>query len=211
MYWYKNAGTGVRVAGTGTRGSTANTFNGPAGLVVDSVGNMYISDYFNNRVMKWTPNAAVGVLVAGTGVAGNGNDQLYQPQNLYLDESNSYLYIADSLNHRIQRYHEGVSMNDTTVADGNGPGPGNNQLNTPYGIWILNKTGAMYIADYNNQRVQRWSLEATSGVTIVGITGSSGTSSTLLNGPSSVLLNYNETYLYVSDMNNNRVLCFQLI
>jgi DNA-binding beta-propeller fold protein YncE len=58
---------------------------------------------------------------------------------------------------------------------------------------------------------QRWNAGATSGVTIAGITGSSGTSATLFNGPRTVLLNPNETYMYVSDMNNNRVQRFTLL
>ncbi len=211
MLWLMNSSTGILAAGTGAYGSTPSTFISVSGLAVDSLGNMYISDYINHRIMKWAPNATDGTLVAGTGVGGNSNQQLDLPYGLYLDESNSYLYIADTSNHRIQRYQLGNAMNGTTVAGGNGQGTGNQQLNTPFGVCVSKNTGAIYIADTFNHRIQYWIPGATSGVTIVGITGISGTSSTLLYNPPSVVLSQNETYLYVSEMGNNRVQRFMLI
>jgi DNA-binding beta-propeller fold protein YncE len=160
--------------------------------------------------MKWAPNATSGILVAGTGVSGNSSQQLHSPYGLYLDENNSYLYIADLANSRIQRYSLNTTTNGTTVAGGNGAGSGSNQLNQPYGICVSKQTGDIYIADFNNNRIQRWSPGATSGVTIVGITGVSGINATLLNGPANVILNKNETFLYVTDRNNHRVQRFQL-
>jgi sugar lactone lactonase YvrE len=211
MLWRKNSSTGTRVAGTGSAGSTSNQFNGPVGLVVDSMGNLYVSDAFNHRVMKWAPNATSGTLVAGTGVAGSGAQQLNRPYGIYLDEYNSYLYIADINNHRLQRQYLGVTPNVTTVAGGYGSGTSSYQLNSPTGVYVSKNTGAMYIVDCNNNRIQRWNAGATSGVTIAGIGGSSGTNATLFNTPVAVLLDPSETYMYVSDTNNNRVQRFTLI
>jgi hypothetical protein len=213
MLWLNNSSSGVIVAGNGTCSSAASTstFYHTAGLAVDSQKNIYLSDQVNNRVLKWKQNATNGTLIAGTGVIGNGSQQLYYPYGIYLDELNSYLYIADSNNHRIQRYYLGVTTHVTTVAGGNGPGSGNNQLNTPNDVCVSKKTGDIYIADTLNNRVQRWSPGATSGVTIAGIIGINGTASTLLNSPVFVILSPNETFLYVSDGGNNRVQRFELI
>ncbi|CAF4061871.1 unnamed protein product [Adineta steineri] len=211
MLWSKNATSGSLVAGTSSvSGNTASTLSGPSGIVVDSLGNLYVSDYYNHRVMKWAPNASNGSYAAGNGTAGNSPQQLNLPIGIYLDEFNSYLYVADSNNHRIQRFRLGISMNGTTVAGGNGQGSASNQLDTPYGMYVSNKTGALYIADYNNHRVQQWNLGATYGKTLAGVAGNSGTSLMLLNNPSNTFLNHNETYLYVNDMSNNRVLRFTM-
>lgn len=211
MLWQQNSSTGTIVAGIGTSGSSTNTIGESIGLALDSQGNLYVSDKANHRVMKWTPNATSGVVVAGvTGIAGSNNQQLNSPYGLYLDETNSYLYIADWANHRIQRYRIDIPSNGTTVAGGNGQGVGDNQLNEPYGICVSKKTGDIYIADRANHRIQRWSPGATSGVTIIGITGIYGTNATMLNGPANVLSNVDETYLYVSDRYNHRVQKFQL-
>jgi DNA-binding beta-propeller fold protein YncE len=171
----------------------------------------YASDQYNNRIMKWVQNATYGILVAGTGEAGSGSQELNQPYGLYLDELNSYLYIADSYNHRIQRYYLGVTTNESTVAGGNGQGSGSHQLNEPGAVCVSKKTGAIYVADTGNNRIQRWSPGATAGVTIAGTAGTSGTAAALLNWPAGVALDANETFLYVSDSNNNRVQRFQLI
>jgi sugar lactone lactonase YvrE len=211
MLWRQNSPTGILVAGTGIPGGAMNTFSTLGRLAVDSMGNLYVSDSYNHRVMKWAPNATSGTLVAGNGVAGNGSQQLNVPCGIYLDEYNSYLYIADSNNHRIQRYYLGGTLNATTVAGGNGPGTSNNLLNVPRGVYLSKKTGAMFIADFNNNRIQRWNPGATSGVTIAGKSYLSGASAKLLNGPSDLILSLNETYLYVSDSANNRVQRFQLI
>lgn len=208
--WSKNATTGIMVAGTGRQGSSSSTFREPSGLSVDSKGNVYVSDFTTHRVMKWSSNSSYGTLVAGTGVAGNSSEQLYQPSGLYFDNFNSYLYIADVSNHRIQRYYLGGTINITTVAGGNGLGAGNHQLNTPYGVCVSKKTGDIYIADTYNYRIQRWNPGATSGVTIAG-SGRSGSNLTSLNAPYGVALNSNETYLYVTDRNNHRVQRFKLI
>ncbi len=211
MLWLNNSSSGVRVAGTGSCSNTASTFDHSAGLAIDLQKTIYLSDQINNRVMKWKQNATYATLVAGTGVNGTGNQQLSCPMGLYLDEVNSYLYIADVFNHQIQRYYLGVTTNVTIVAGGNGQGSGNNQLDSPNSVCVSKKTGDIYIADTNNNRIQRWSPGATSGVTIAGIVGTSGTDSTLLNSPVFVALSPNETFLYVSDTNNNRVQRFELI
>ncbi len=210
MLWRKNSSSGVIVAGNGTSGSTASQISQSIGLAVDSHGNIYVSDKSNHRVMKWAPNATSGTVVAGTGVAGSSSQQLYYPYGLYLDTNNSYLYIADTGNSRIQRYSLNKTTNGTTVAGGNGVGSGSNQLNYPYGVCVSKKTGDIYIADTSNHRIQRWSPGATSGVTIFGSAGVNGTNATLLHGPANVILNKNETFLYVSDTNNNRVQRFNL-
>jgi DNA-binding beta-propeller fold protein YncE len=109
-----------------------------------------------------------------------------------------------------QRYQLGITTNGTTIAGGNGIGSGSDQLNQPYGVCVSSKTGDIYIADNQNHRIQRWSPGAITGVTIIGITGVNGISATMLYSPSSVALSKNETYLYVSDMDNHRVQRFNL-
>ena len=210
MLWTKNSSFGNIVAGNGMPGYTNNTIDESIGLAVDSQGNIYVSDKVNHRVMKWTPNATSGTLAAGTGIQGSTNQQLSYPYGLYLDEDNSYLYIADWNNHRIQRYRLGNSTIGTTVAGGNGMGNGSNQLNEPYDVCVSKKTGNIYIADKGNQRIQRCSPGATSGITIIGTTGINTIDDGFLNAPSNVILNNNETYLYVSELDNHRVKRYRL-
>ncbi|CAF1553305.1 unnamed protein product [Adineta steineri] len=211
MLWRNNSSSGIIAAGNGTSGSSIMLISVSIGLAVDLQGNIYVADSNNHRVMKWAVNATSAIVMAGvTGVAGSDNQHLNKPYGLYLDESNSYLYIADFKNHRIQRYRVDIPSNGTTVAGGNGQGSAGNQLNLPYGVCVSKKTGDIYIADKANHRIQRWSVGATTGITVVGTTGVSGINATQLNGASNVILDMDETFLYVSDIDNHRVQQYQL-
>jgi hypothetical protein len=191
--------------------------NAPWGVAVDSHYNVIVASYMNSHIMFFPPGSANGTVNAtvmiGLGFPDNSSMGLNLPGGILLDEPNSYLYVADVMNNRIQRYSLNSTWpcNGTTVAGGNGPGNYSNQLNQPNYVRI-SKTGAMYIADTNNNRIQRWQLGATEGVTIAGDPGgNAGSSATTLNSPAGVALSANETQIYVTDANNNRVQRFQLI
>jgi hypothetical protein len=96
--------------------------------------------------------------------------------------------------------------NGTTVAGGNGPGSNSNQLFSPTDVWVLEKTGNIYIADSGNHRITLWRPNATSGVTIAGdISGTPGSNALRLALPYIFTINANETRMYVSDLGNQRV------
>jgi len=81
-------------------------------------------------------------------------------------------------------------------------GAANNQLNTPAKI-AIDLSDSLYIADFNNQRVQKYLLNATTGTTVAG-NETAGNTSTQLNYPTDVAVdsNYN---IYVADTNNQRI------
>ncbi|CAF4803733.1 unnamed protein product, partial [Rotaria magnacalcarata] len=57
--------TAITIAGVGTVGVSANQFNYPFGMVLDSSNALYISDLNNSRVQLWASNAWTGTTVAG--------------------------------------------------------------------------------------------------------------------------------------------------
>jgi len=95
----------------------------PWGLVMDTQGNMYVSDCFSrNQVFRIAADGVVSV-VAGTGVAGYSGDlgpataaKLNCPSGLGLDSAGD-LFIVDSYNYRIRKVTPDGTI--TTVA-GNG-------------------------------------------------------------------------------------------
>jgi sugar lactone lactonase YvrE len=100
-------GTGITVAGGAGAGANLNQLKSPAGIRVTSDGQtFYIADYGNNRIMKWVIGASQGVVVAGSasGVAGSTSQLLNGPGGLALDPTETYLYVADNGNHRVQRF-----------------------------------------------------------------------------------------------------------
>jgi len=92
-----------------------------------------------------------------------------------------------------------------TVAGGNGPGAAANQFFSPADVF-LDRDGNMYVADNNNNRIQRFprgSTSASNGVTVAGGFGQ-GMAANQLDHPSSVFVDSHGN-LYVADQGNHRI------
>jgi sugar lactone lactonase YvrE len=125
-----------------------------------------------------------------------------------VDENNSYIYVCDTNNHRIQRFSlfGGSPNNGTTVAGGNGQGTASNQLYAPFSFYITKKTKTIYIADTSNNRIQRWYEGGQDGVTIAGDpNGVAGSNASMFINTYGIAVNDDETYLYVADRGNSRI------
>jgi sugar lactone lactonase YvrE len=154
---------GATYAGDGGAATNAS-LNNPTGLALDAMHNLYIADYYNQRIRKVDTNGII-TTVAGNGTysySGDGgaatNASLGDPSAVALDSSGN-LYIADTFNCRIRKVDSNGII--TTVA-GNGPfgfsgdgGPATNAgLTLPVGV-ALDAAGHLYIADKDNQRIRK--------------------------------------------------------
>ncbi|HUE05258.1 MAG TPA: hypothetical protein VMR62_37270, partial [Bryobacteraceae bacterium] len=104
------------MAGDGTAGymgnggaATSAEFNYPSAVAVDSAGNLYIADSYNQRIRE--VNAASGTIttVAGNGTYGYSGDggpatsaEFKFPTAVAVDSAGN-LYIADSFNNVIRK------------------------------------------------------------------------------------------------------------
>ncbi|CAF1148023.1 unnamed protein product [Adineta ricciae] len=153
---------GVIVAGTGVAGSALNQLNTPWNIYIDESDNdtLYVSDYANHRVMKWLANATNGTIVAGGNGAGLLYTQLTNPQGVFVDSFGT-VFVADYGNHRIMKWLKGAN-NGTLVAGVSGSA-GNTamKLYGPSGIQF-DKNGDLYVSDYGNNRIQRFTINSTS-------------------------------------------------
>ena len=138
------------VAGNGTAGysgdggpATAAALNAPEGLVIDSVGNLYIADQFNRRIRK-VSNGII-TTVAGNGLAGYAGDggpsvtaELSGPAGISLDAAGN-LYIADRDNNRIRVLLTNgtiwtVAGNGSAACAGDGSSAVTGALNSPRSV-----------------------------------------------------------------------------
>lgn len=206
-----SATAGTTVAGvTGQQGSAANNLNYPiGGVAVDQAGYIYVTDTYNHRVQKFPPNstsATAGTTVAGvTGQAGSAANQLYYPEGVVVDQA-GYIYVVDNYNHRIQKFspNSTSATSGTTVAGGQ-YGFEANQLAYPRGV-AIDQDGNIYVADKNNNRIQKFppnSTSATNGVTVAG-TGLDGSAANELNYPTGVAVDQAGN-VYIADATNHRI------
>jgi hypothetical protein len=147
-------------------------------------------------------------VVAGGNGQGTNNTQLDSPAGIYFDSSSNSLVIVNSGANNVVRWALGASS--WTLVAGSIDGINGNTstlLDNPIGL-TFDPWGNMYVADTNNHRVQFFLPNQLEGITIVGMTGIAGNSSTLLDTPYSVALD-TELNLYVSDRANSRVQKFQ--
>jgi sugar lactone lactonase YvrE len=164
------AGTGAitTYAGNGTAGYSGD--NGPAvsaevtpaGLALDSAGNLYIADANNNVVREVASATGTITTIAGNGTAGYGGDngaaksaELSQPSAIAVDSAGN-LYVADSGNGRVRKIAAPGGIITTYAGNGsigyggNGGVAINAALDNPSGL-SLDGSGNLYIADtYNN-------------------------------------------------------------
>jgi hypothetical protein len=202
--WTAGATKGTTVAGGNWNGSGSLQLNEPTGVVVDASGNVYVSDMNNHRIQRWAPGAVGGDTAAGALPSnwngGESSNLLKNPHGFFVTTSGD-MYIADTDNHRIQKWLKGASE-ATTVAGGNEQGDAANQLDSPHGVYV-DALDNIYVADTKNNRIQKWIPEATEGATVAG-GNDTGDAANQLDTPTGVFVNTTGS-IYIADTNNHRI------
>ncbi|MBE0647325.1 MAG: T9SS type A sorting domain-containing protein [Bacteroidales bacterium] len=186
-------------AGSGTAGyldgpAADAKFNQPINICLDGEGNMYVSDFINQRIRKISSDMMV-TTVAGTGIAGLQDGPVDQaqfnyPRGICLDDTGN-IYIGDSWNHRIRRI-SADSMVTTWAGGGTSIGvqsvgaflDGSDtsaRFYTPCELSV-DQDNHIFVADAYNHRIRK--IDPSRMVTTVAGSGDSGpTAGGFQNGP----------------------------
>lgn len=154
MKWAPGASTGIVRCGGNGIGTGATQLSYPQDVLLDDSGNMYVAD--GSRIQKFAPGSVTGITVLGGISNGTGMNALNSPGSIELSRDGQYLFACDQANHRVQRLNLSNGQ-VTTVAGGNGVGTTANKFQYPQSV-TLDDTGNIYVADFYNNRIQKWSV-----------------------------------------------------
>jgi hypothetical protein len=138
------------VAGTGCWGSTSTTLSYPIGIFVTANLELYVADYWNDRIQLFQRGERRGTTVIGNG--SNRTITLLHPTGVVLD-GDGYLFIVDQGNHRI--VGSGPHGYRCVVGCFGSGGPSSNQLNNPQTM-SFDTNGNIFVADKGNNRIQKF-------------------------------------------------------
>jgi DNA-binding beta-propeller fold protein YncE len=86
--------------GSGLPGSWRGWFRVATGITVDSAGDVYVADFYNNRVQKFGPT---GAFITEWGASGAGSGEFDRPTAVAVGP-NGWVYVADFGNNRVQAF-----------------------------------------------------------------------------------------------------------
>ncbi len=162
------AGVVTTIAGSTTAGSTdgsgtSASFKKPAGVAVDSAGNVYVADFGNNEIRMIDASDVVSTL-AGSTTAGNkdgtGSAAAFSGPNDVAVDAAGNVYVADSGNNEIRLVAPSglVSTLAGTGALGSLDGPANTAtFYSPSGLAVVTSgsaAGDVFVGDLGNNEIR---------------------------------------------------------
>jgi trimeric autotransporter adhesin len=158
--------------------ATNATFNAPQDVLVDSNGNILISDSGSGRIRR-IDDTNVITTIAGTGaITSNGDNSLAIAAGLNVPTSTAIdsagnIFIADSRGDRVRKIDARTGIITSAIGTGvNGFSGDNGQANNarlsfPIGV-AIDSFDNLYIADSGNSRIRKVNLKTNIITTVAG-------------------------------------------
>ncbi len=121
--------------------STAG-FNGPRGVAIDAAGNRFVTDTYNQRILKYD---ASGAFVTQWGSRGRTDYSFNYPRMIAVSPVNQSVWVADTDNHMIKKFSNDGEFRCKAGALGD-VGP---LMRNPHGIDVA-PDGTVYVTDTRN-------------------------------------------------------------
>jgi len=168
--WVRNGGA-TTVAGIGTLGYSGDggqainaTIGKAISIALDAAGNLYFADSDNNRIRRVDALTGIITTVAGTGAAADGGDGglavhagVSRPTGIAVDAAGD-LYFSSSWS-RVRKLAIRTGAIETIAGQTGNGFSGDNGPAADALFWdpipsAVNRSGDIYIADYENSRIR---------------------------------------------------------
>jgi tripartite motif-containing protein 71 len=208
----KFSASGAYLSTWGSEGTAEGQFEGPTGIAIDPSGNVYVGDTYNHRVQKFDATGAFlrawgwGVddgayafqictssCQAGQGDYGDGG--FASPHGIAIGTAGD-VFVADTENHRIQRFTTAGLFQSSVGEVGQAPG----DFYYPWDI-EFDVAGNAFVVDAGNQRIEKFdpSLDVR-----LASWGRAGIEPGEFATPLGIAVDASGS-IYVSDAGNNRI------
>ena len=191
----------------GGPGSGNGQFDNPRGIAVDITGDVYVVDGGNNRVQKFDPAGRYLTQWGSAGpIPGSADGHLSAPFDVAVFRGDSgsatqYVYVADTLHSRVQKYFPDGTFVQKWGQWGSGPG----QFKHPQGIAVA-PGGNVYVIDRLNYRIQKFGP----GGDFITEWGKHADDGGLFEVPAGIVVDSQDN-VYVADYGRGAVLKFSAI
>jgi DNA-binding beta-propeller fold protein YncE len=191
--------------------TVAGAFDAAAGVLVSPSGEVFVADFYNDRVVVFREDGAFDRVIGTPGRVLPG--RLHYPTDLdwiddELDDSaDGLLVVADAYNNRIQLFTPGGEAHARWGGIfGLGlPGDGPGAFRVAIGI-AVDAMNRIYVADFENHRIQVF----TSDGQLLSIFGSPGQGPGEFEHPTDLAIGPNGR-IFVVDFGNDRIQVFEAL
>lgn len=202
------------LAGTGEYGHEDGVthmakFDYPTGIDLDSQGNVFVADYYNNKIRKITPEGIVCTVAGSSFGYADGSAleaQFAYPTSVVVDAFGN-LFVTDNRNHKIRKISTDdlvstVAGSDEGFADGNGTAA---KFDSPADI-AVDVEGNLYVTDTHNHRIRKIDVDGE----VSSLAGSTeGFADDIgswaqFNQPTGIVISANGT-IYIADNRNHSI------
>ncbi len=192
-------------------GWEAGELQRPVSDALDSSGDLWVSDWMGDRILKFSPT---GALLGEYGSEGSGSGQFLRPWGIAVNQKTGNVYVSDYSNNRIEEFSSsgafvkamgwGVSNGKaeyeicTKECNAGLAGSGAGELNALEGVSI-DSSGNIWAVNMGNDRVEEFNEEGG----YLRQFGSAGTGAGQFGEPMDVA--FAGGNVYVTDQKNDRI------